>query len=246
MHRSPGEPKHNICVSLFVTLLMLHATTVIGQSATIPVKGPVPDVSDSVNLEYERLVKKFGENKIMPAGLEKQIIYALSFFPELAGTKIKFRLKKSKGGIIATQPTIGSLFRKSSKRTYLVIINDSIAGRRLPLFGRGDVNGQVGILGHELCHIVYFNNRTGSQLLGLGIAHVSKDYMDRFEHNTDSMTIERGLGYQLIAWNYYLHTSFRAMRETSPASDMKFVPGKRYMSIEEIERQMARNRTGNL
>src|SRR6187455_3453544 len=119
---------------LFLTLLFFTSIKGLAQTIRLPVKGPVMDVADSVNIHYARLVKEFGENKKLPAGLEKQIIYALSYFPELAKTKIKFRLKKSTGGIIATQPTIGSLLRRSSKRTYIVIINDSTEGRKIPLF----------------------------------------------------------------------------------------------------------------
>jgi hypothetical protein len=240
------QSKLPVCNTVLFALLIFCSINGFAQSVKIPVKGPMPDVSDSVNTHFDRLLKEYGEHKVMPAGLEKQIIYALSFFPELAKAKIKFRLKKSKGGIIATQPTVGSLLRRSSKRTYVVIINDSIAGRKVPLFAKGDVNGQVGILGHELCHIIYFNNSTGFGLLGLAIAHVSKSYMDRFEHNTDSMDIERGLGYQLIAWNNYLHTGFRAMRANDSTSSEKFVPGKRYMSIDQIEQQMAGNKADKL
>ncbi|HTE27950.1 hypothetical protein [Flavitalea sp.] len=241
-----NQSKLHFCIPLFLALLIFTSIKGFAQSIQLPVKGPVPDVADSVSTHYARLVKEFGENKKMPVGLEKQIIYALSYFPELAKTKIKFRLKKSTGGIIATQPTIGSLLRRSSKRTYIVIINDSTEGRRIPLFANCEVNGQVGILGHELCHILYFNNSSGLGLLGLGISHVSKSYMDRFEHNTDSMDIVRGLGYQLIAWNEYLHKGFRAMRANDPPSPEKFVPGKRYMSIEEIRQQMADRKSEEL
>jgi hypothetical protein len=239
MFRISRLSKLHFGILLFVALFISTPGMGLTQEIRIPVKGPVRDVADSVSIHYTRLVKEFGENKQMPAALEKQIIYALSYFPELAKTKIKFRLKKSKGGIIATRPTIGSLLRRGNKRTYIVIINDSIEGRRIPLFANCEVNGQVGILGHELCHILYFNNSTGLGLLGLGISHVSKSYMDRFEHNTDSMDIVRGLGYQLIAWNEYLHKGFRAMRASDPPSAEKFVAGKRYMSIEEIRHQMA-------
>ena len=241
-----GKSKLHFDILLFFTLLIFTSNRGLGQLIKLPVKGPVTDVADSVNTHYARLVKEFGENKKMPAGLEKQIIYALSYFPELAKTKIKFRLKKSTGGIIATQPTIGSLLRRSSKRTYVVIINDSTEGRKIPLFAKCEINGQVGILGHELCHIIYFNNSTGLGLLGLGISHVSKSYMDRFEHDTDSMDIVRGLGYQLIAWNEYLHKGFRAMRVNDPPSSEKFVPGKRYMSIEEIRHQMGDRKSSDL
>jgi hypothetical protein len=209
----------------------------------MPGKKPVPDISDSLDIHYDRLIKEVGKNKDMPPGYEKQILYALSYFPELAHTKIKFKIKKSTKGIIATRPTISSLLRKSSKRTYIVFISDSIKGRTMPVFAKSDVNGQVGILGHEFCHIVYFNNSTGPGLLGLAISHISTRYMDRFEYKTDSMDIERGLGYQLIAWNQYLRKGFRAMYPNAPLPSGITVASKRYMSIEQIKKMMAKSKS---
>jgi hypothetical protein len=166
----------------------------------------------------------------------------LSYFPELAGTKIDFRIKKSTGGIISTRPTLGSIFRRSSKRRYLVTIYDFIDGRTLPSFGNGPVNGQVGILGHELCHLLYFNKRTGTGLVALGIAHVSNSYIDRFENKTDSVDIERGLGYQLIAWKTYLDKYFRAAGHNALPAFEKSPARERYMSVERIREVMAKSR----
>ena len=224
----------------FLVTHLFNGNLASAQLKAIFSKKPVPDITDSLNSGYQRLLKQYGPNIKTPPGLEKQILYALSYFPDLEKTKIRFKLNKSTGGIIATRPTVGSLLRRSSKRTYIVFISDSIKGRTMPMFANSDVNGQVGILGHELCHIVYFNNSTGFGLLGLAISHVSKKYMDRFEYNTDSMDIVRGLGYQLIAWNIYLHKKFSQMRTqsgTTPAPPAGL--NKRYMSVEQIRRQMA-------
>src|SRR5687768_1909526 len=114
MFRIFRQSKLHFGIPLFLALFLFISLKGPAQSIQLPVKGPVPDISDSINIHYTRLLNEFGENKKIPAGFEKQIIYALSYFPELAKTRIKFRLKKSKGGIIATQPTIGSLLRRSS------------------------------------------------------------------------------------------------------------------------------------
>ena len=225
---------------LFLTITIFSAITGFAQAVKFPVRQPVPDVSDSLESHYTRLSKEVGENKEIPPGYEKQVLYALSYFPELTHTKIRFKIKKSTRGIIATRPTIGSLLRKSSKRTYIVLINDSTKGRSLPVFSKSDVNGQVGILGHEFCHIVYFSNSTGLDLLGLAISHISRRYMDRFEYKTDSMDIERGLGYQLIAWNEYLQKGFKARYPNGTMPPGLTVASKRYMSIEQIKKQMAK------
>lgn len=236
------KSRFRLLVLLILVMITFASITGLAQFETPPSKKPVTDVTDSVIINYDRLAREFGENKEMPAGYEKQILYALSYFPELVHAKIKFQIKKSTGGIIDTRPTMGSLFRKSSKRTYLVAIYDSTEGRKLPTFSNAGVNGQVGILGHELCHIVYFNNCTGFGLMGLGIAHISTSYMDRFENRTDSMDIERGLGHQLLAWKQYLDKGFKAMRPDEPATSEKPAARKRYMSVEEIQAAMAKNK----
>jgi hypothetical protein len=242
MNRLSKKSRFGLLILILLAIITFASITGLAQFETPPGKMPVTDITDSMIINYEKLKIKFGENKEMPSGYEKQILYALSYFPELAHTKIKFEIKKSRNGIIATRPSIGSLLRKGSKRTYLVIIYDSTDGRTLPAFSNCDVNGQVGILGHELCHIVYFNSSTGFGLLGLGIAHISKNFMDRFEYKTDSMDIERGLGYQLIAWKQYLYNGFKAMSTND--SPMSEKPGisQRYMSIEQVRRAMAKSK----
>lgn len=211
---------------------------------SIPQGQPITIITDSfLNAAYSSLTTQFGENKVLPLGYEKQILFALSYFPELAKTHITFKIKKGKNGIISTRPFNSSILKKSSNRSYIVIINDSSNGRAMPTWLNADINGQIGILGHELSHIIYFSKQTGLGLLGLGVAHISKKYMDGFENKTDSVDIERGLGYQLIAWNLYLRNSFANI---NPMFLKKMGnPGKRerYMSIEHIKQVMANSKT---
>jgi hypothetical protein len=93
-----------------------------------------------------------------------------------------------------------------------------------------------------LCHILYFQRKTGFGLMALGIKHVSKRFMDNFENKTDSVNIERGLGYQLMDWKAYLDKAFRNMN-TSGTNNKFSEPAKRerYMSVESIRRVMAKS-----
>jgi hypothetical protein len=241
MVRITKRPKILFAALVLITTVALAAT---GSSdvQTPYSRTPVQDLTDSVNRSHGSLEEKFAKNKKIPDSYKKQILYALSFFPELVDTKIEFRVKKTRGGIISTRPTIGSLLRKSSKRTYVVIINDSTAGRTLPTFANSTVNGQVGILGHELCHIVDFNTMTGLGLVGLGVSHISRRYLDQFEYKTDSLTIERGLGYQLLDWKQYMDKSFSRIEGTDTISIEDPVMRERYMSVEAIRRVIAKSK----
>lgn len=228
-------------VLLLITIAAL-ADTGSADLQTQYSKTPLQYLSDSVVISDSAFEERFGNNKKIPSSYKKQILYALSFFPELVDTKIEFQLKKTQGGIISTRPTIGSLLRKSSNRTYIVVINDSTKGRTLPTFANSNMNGQIGILGHELCHIVDFNNMTGFGLLGLGVSHISRSYLDRFEYKTDSLTIERGLGYQLLAWKQYMDKSFTSMQGADTISTEDPVMRERYMSVEAIRRVISKSK----
>lgn len=228
----------NSSIHFYTVLFFL----LIGIAGAAQVKTPQQDIRDDADSNFSALAKKYAQHKKIPAEYEKQIVYTLSYFPELATAKINFRIKKSNGGIISTRPTLGGLLRSSSKRRYIVTIYDSAAGRRFPSFANGPFNGQVGILGHELCHILFFNNRTGLGLVSLGIAHISTSYMDRFENRTDSMDIERGLGYQLISWKTYLDKYFGAATQSELPAFAKSPTRERYMSVERIREVMARSK----
>ncbi len=225
-----------------ITFLVLTAVTIfaIPYNLAAQLRKPLPDINEAMNSEYTQHKKQYGANKKIPLPFEKQVLFALSYFPELAQTAIRVKLKKSKGGIISTRPTLGGILRRGGKRSYIVVISDSIPGRLFPTFSNGGVNGQVGILGHEFCHILYFQKKTGLGLIGLGIAHISKRYMDRFENKTDSVAIERGLGHQLIDWNVYLQKAFRLIFPGVAMPFEKSGTRERYMSIPHIKELMSR------
>lgn len=205
---------------------------------------PVKKILSRMEGQFETNKKNFGANKIMPAEYEKQIITALSYFPELTNTKITFSLVKGSSGVIATRPEWFSVFRNSRRRAYVVFIGDSSA-KHTPrfMFRNSPVDGQVGIIGHELSHIIYFSRRNTFGLLKTGIAHVSTRYMDRFENKTDSVCIERGLGYQLIDWNIYLRKAFGvADPENGPDPFFTDTTRERYMSPARIRQVIAKSK----
>jgi len=207
-------------------------------------RSPVIDVTERMNSEYLFNKKIFGENKTMPAEYEKQILTALSYFPELRKTKITFILQKGNSGVIETRPEWFSVFKNSKSRAYIVFIGDS-SSRYTPrfMFRNSPVNGQVGIIGHELTHILYFSKKNTFGLLNTGIAHVSRSYMDNFENKTDSVCIERGLGYQLIDWNIYLRKAF-GMPDPENGPDPFFTDTtkERYMSPARIRQVMKKSK----
>lgn len=238
-----SKMKDAIRVLNFTGIIFLLTVLVYSPELVYAQTKPLRDITEAMNVAYASLHDTAGVNKKIPEGFEKQILFALSYFPELKCSKINFRLKKSKSGIIATRPAWTSIFRRSSRRTYIVIINDMPGddSARFIQWRNSPVNGQVGIVGHELCHILYFNDRSGLGLIGLGIKHISRKFMDEFENKTDSVNIERGLGYQLLDWNIYLRQAF-GMKDPGFGPDPMAGEEKqeRYMSPASIRRMMAR------
>jgi hypothetical protein len=200
------------------------------------------DITEEMNSSYVQNRDSFGTNKKVVPDFEKQIMMALSYYPELRDTRIHFKLSKGKSGIISSRPTWGGVFRKSSKRQYVVLIGDTAKDANWAIYRHSGPNGQVGIMGHELAHILFFSGKSSFGLIGLGLDHISDKAIDQFEYNTDSVNVERGLGYQLLDWNYYLRKSWGVPdAENAPDPFVKKSGRERYMSPTSIQRVMSKS-----
>ena len=59
----------------------------------------------------------------------------------------------------------------------------------------------MGVVGHELGHISFYQSKRGIYFIRLALMHLSKRAIDKFEFNTDKRCIDRGLGFQLFSWS---------------------------------------------
>lgn len=198
---------------------------------------PVKDVRPAVEREYDSLKTVYSKNKKIPKRYEKQILYALSHYPELKNTKIQFKIRNS-GAPLSSRPQWGSLLRSASHRTNMVFIRDTSQSKWSRFFEESGVNAQVGILCHEIAHVLYFNGKTSMGLMGLGAGHISRSYMDRFEYETDSVTLERGLGHQLLEWNLFIYKLFGVEDPYTAVNPFLHNGNERYMSPATIRRKM--------
>ncbi len=160
-----------------------------------PIKTFYQDSIATLTSNSQLLFKKY------PSDYKDAISVVLIYFPELTQIQIKFRVKK-KITPLSARPTVFSAFRKASKRKYIV----TISKKTLPLFSpillkNLSFNSQVGVLGHEVSHISFYNKQKGIYFLKLVLMQLSKKYIDKFENNTDKLCIDKGLGYQLLSWS---------------------------------------------
>lgn len=151
------------------------------------------DYKDSLEV-YEA---RFGENKFVPDSLKLPFYVALSYYPELHNSKIKIE-----GRIMFTtmeaRPANSSVFKKADNRTYKVYINNRKGKSKGINLAKLNFNSRVGFFGHELAHLLSYQNRNSFELLGMGLKYVfSKKYKRYTERETDLETIKRGLGYPL-------------------------------------------------
>ena len=160
---------------------------------------------------YEQLFRAYGNNKDLPAGFELQALIALSHFPELKDIRVRF-IVANVGIPLSSRPHWLSMLRSAEKRTYLVIIdNDREGSRQALLLKNQPFNAQIGIIGHELSHTVYYLKRSFFGILSDAACQFS-DCSIGFERATDARLISYGLG-----WQRYDHAVYVRSRLTGTA-----------------------------
>jgi len=93
------------------------------------------------------------------------------------------------------QPTWGALLKSKSKRSYVVLISEKfkISGEE---FKTVNVPKDVfiGWVGHELGHIMDYQQRGNLNLVGFGIRYVLlKEFVKKAERAADSFAVARGM-----------------------------------------------------
>ncbi len=143
--------------------------------------------------QIDSLREIYGNSKIFVEEYIEPTLIALSFFPELTDVPIEFKVSQSLNSTMAALPNTKTII---GRREYIVLYgeNDSeIPFRTVPYIA------QIGIIAHELTHIVDYINRNVFELVGLGFGYLFFT-KSKYENIIDMATIERGLGWQLYEW----------------------------------------------
>jgi hypothetical protein len=176
--------------------------------------------------QIDTLRSQFSNNKFLYEKYELQTLVALSFYPELKNTKISFRRSELKTTMVA-RPKGMNVFRGKGKRHYIIYINDFPTAKISP--DSVSFNAQIGVIGHELAHLVEYENTSSLKMLYVGLSYFNKKFRAKFERATDLRTINHGLLWQCYDFALYVHNS-----KNAPAEYITYKK-KFYMSPKEIK-----------
>ena len=153
------------------------------------------------SLSLNKIQETSFQNKSIPKQFKDVISLALNYYPELHNVNIKFKVKKSKSPLSA-RPTLMAVVKKASNRKYIITISHSTYKKLTPiLINNLSFNSQIGVVGHELAHISFYESKRGIYFVKLFFMHLNRHAIDKFEFNTDKICIEHGLGFQLYSWS---------------------------------------------
>lgn len=141
------------------------------------------------------------DNKIIPESIKEEVITALEYFPELYDTAIEFKFKdRIKKSTMQAQPKFSSIFKSRKNREYVIFISREIHIDKED-FTINDIPKlvKIGWLGHELGHIMDYQNRSNFGLIILGAKYLfSKKSVREVERTADTYAITHGMGEYII------------------------------------------------
>jgi hypothetical protein len=153
------------------------------------------------------LKKRYGKNKTIPKLYEENILRALSHYPELVNIHIEFSLAKKHPVPYGTAPLPGAFLKPRSKRKYnITLLEEAKEPERSALFKNLSAEARLGVLGHELAHVVQYNACSRAGLIKTGLLFSFKKFRQRMEKNADRLAIEHGLGEQLYKHAVYIRS----------------------------------------
>ena len=169
--------------------------------------------------------------KSIPQSIAPEVNTALRHFPELKNVPIEFKFKKNiKKSVMQAQPAFNSIFKGKAERGYKILISEKfkIAGSEIKTV---DVPSDVliGWIGHELGHVMDYQNRGNLNMMGFGIRYVLfKEFVKKAERAADSFAVSRGMS------DYILKTKRFILNHSEIDDTYKARIKQYYLSPDEI------------
>lgn len=180
----------------------------------------------------------FRTNKSIPKVLEKEILQALSFYPELKETAICFVFKQNiRGSVMQAQPKIGTMFKRD--RAYNINISAlfKLTHTAIPIH-QIPYDVIVGWIGHELGHVMDYENRSLAGMVRFGLGYLfSARFVKEVERVADTYAVSHGLG------KYILKTKHFILDHASLSEKYKRKIARLYLSPDDIVEQVKKLET---
>ena len=175
----------------------------------------------------------FRENKNIPKIIEEEVLKALSFYPELRNTRINFVFKQHiKKSVMQAKPDVKMLLK--GKRSYNINISSlfKLTTTAIPIH-QIPKDILVGWIGHELGHIMDYENRSILGMIRFGLGYVfSTTYLRKAEKTADTYAVNHGLGW------YILQTKNFILNHADLSEKYKSKIARLYLSPDDIVEQV--------
>lgn len=194
-----------VCKILFVILVCTS-----GLNAQVPIPCRYIDSASSVKIK-ESLLSKFGTNKFFIPQFRLQCLIALSYYPSLKDVHIDFVFSDITT-TMQCRPTIHSIIQNLPQKEYIIYINNNKNFEGV-LLENVPFNAQIGVIGHELAHIIDYEDKNTIGVINRGLDYLSDKKKKEYEQFIDSLTIKNGLGWQLYDWADFVLNKSHASNE---------------------------------
>ncbi len=160
----------------------------------------------------------------------------LHFFPEISKDSVVLKYKSIRTSM-ACKPVLKEIFNK--KRKYEIIINNDPKDVEIP-FDKIPFQAKIGIIAHELGHVLDYQNKSLFQLIKTGLLYIIRN-QEKYEKSIDYLTIKKGFGWQVLAWSDYAFNHSNASASYLEFKDTYYFNPK---EIEAILKSDKRYKTG--
>lgn len=192
----------------------------------------------------------FSKNKEIPKIIEQLTLEALSHYPELEHTHIRFRFtQKLKKSVMAARPVVSTLLQSRDNRVYDILISPVFKlTKSIEPIHRLPEDVLIGWLGHELGHIMDYEQRTVWGVAKFGVLYwLSKRYVRKAERVADTFAVNRGMAsYILSTKEFILGHSELSTRYKEKIARLYLSPDDIVELVSEMERKTQPEKEGLL
>lgn len=155
------------------------------------------------------MTKFMADKHIIPNKIRERVEVALGYYPQLKNIHIEFKIKKNiKKSTMQARPTFDSFFKSKKDRKFLILISKKfkISDKE---FSTLDIPDDIfiGWIGHELGHIMDYQNRSKLNLIWFGLKYLfSENHIVEAERAADGFAVKHKMeDYILKTKNFILN-----------------------------------------